>query len=140
MKSIGSLTRFLGGIQKRFSVRGLTDVPPCGAAGRACPAQISAVAITSAKAMRSAVIVFASMIAIGAAPGSRADTIICVPSAKTVQPCPGGYAPSQITVEATQAPDSYQSPFESMPAQEMILAVSIVFGGLLGFAVGVKLL
>jgi len=140
MNRLGSSFLLIAIYLKALIGHALTGVSRSGAAGRARPSHVLHVTQPRVKAMRSAIIACAALIAMSVPPGAAAETIVCVPSAKTVQPCPGGYAPNQITIEATTSPDSYQSPLESMPAQEMILAVSIVFGGLLGFAVGVKLL
>ncbi|MCZ2152943.1 MAG: hypothetical protein LC114_03410 [Bryobacterales bacterium] len=140
MKRIGSSFPLIAVPLNALIGHARPGVSRSGAAGRARPSHVLKVMQSSVKAMRSLIIACAALMGSAMPLDVAAETIVCVPSAKTVQPCPGGYAPNQITIESTTSPDSYQSPFESMPAQEMILAVSIVFGGLLGFAVGVKLL
>lgn len=79
--------------------------------------------------------------------GNRADMVVsapvvtvpCVPSARTIDPCPSGYAPSSASGVSSGAVDTYSSPYEKLPIQDLIYAAVITFGGLLGIGVGVKL-
>lgn len=67
-------------------------------------------------------------------------SVVCTPSNRTISPCPSGYAPKEITVQSSQQPDPYQSSFDALPLQEMLLALCIGVSGLFGFSVGVRLI
>lgn len=63
----------------------------------------------------------------------------CMPSIRTISPCPSGYAPTNAIPAGSGAPSPFTSAFDGLPIQDMIYAVGIAICGLLGISVGVKL-
>jgi len=63
----------------------------------------------------------------------------CMPSIRTISPCPSGYAPTNAIPAGSGAPNPFISAMDGMPLQDMIYAVGIAICGLMGIAVGVKL-
>jgi hypothetical protein len=70
---------------------------------------------------------------------SNADGDGCVPSVRTVPPCPSGFAPSSVAPLSDDLPDPYLSDFDKMPIQDMLYAIGVCLFGVLGIAVGVRL-
>jgi hypothetical protein len=64
----------------------------------------------------------------------------CVPSVRTIAPCPSGFAPAVMSPLELSAVDAYESQFDTMPLQDMLYSIGVCFFALLGIAVGVKLL
>jgi hypothetical protein len=63
----------------------------------------------------------------------------CVPSIRTISPCPSGFAPAGTSPLHDGPPDPYISEFDTMPVQDMLYSVGMCLFGLLGISVGVKL-
>jgi ABC-type Na+ efflux pump permease subunit len=115
-----------------------TDVPRSGAAvARAAKGE------RMFRGVLLAVRVFMLLIGLSMAPGriaqAQEQTIVCVPSLRTVAPCPAGYAPKEISIQSSHTPDIYGTTLDALPLQEMIYALSIGIAGLMGFSVGVRL-
>lgn len=64
----------------------------------------------------------------------------CMPSIRTISPCPSGYAPTNAIPAGSGAPTPFTSAFDGLPIQDMIYAVGIAICALLGVSVGVKLI
>lgn len=64
----------------------------------------------------------------------------CMPSIRTISPCPSGYAPTNAIPAGSGAPSPYTSAYDGLPIQDMIYAVGIAVCALLGVSVGVKLI
>ncbi len=62
----------------------------------------------------------------------------CVPSAKTVPPCPSGTAPDSITVTSADPPEYYTGNFDHIPTQDLIVLFALVVSFLLGIGMGRK--
>jgi hypothetical protein len=62
----------------------------------------------------------------------------CVPSIRTISPCPSGFAPRSVEAGPGDI-DPYESQFDTMPVQDMLYAIGIGLFGVVGIAVGVKL-
>lgn len=61
----------------------------------------------------------------------------CVPSTRTVAPCPSGTAPDVVTVtSAASAPEFYPSNFDHMPVQDVLFALGMVLCFVAGIAGG----
>lgn len=65
--------------------------------------------------------------------------VSCLPSIRTISPCPSGFAPTNAIPAGSGAPDPYLSKFDTMPLQDMIYAIGVCFCGLIGLGIGVKL-
>lgn len=65
-------------------------------------------------------------------------TYNCVPSAKTVPPCPAGTAPNSITVNSTAIAERYPAIFDKMATQDILVAVALVICFVLGITAGKK--
>lgn len=78
-----------------------------------------------------------------AIPASSQSCIIqwnCIPSVRTVDPCPSGYAPASVTVSSADPGGAYSSAFEKLPIQDILYGLGVTVCGLLGIMVGTKLL
>lgn len=64
----------------------------------------------------------------------------CMPSIRTVSPCPSGYAPTTALPIGSGAATPLSSDFDRLPIQDMIYAVGVAVCALLGVSVGVRLL
>lgn len=64
--------------------------------------------------------------------------LVCVPSARTVHPCPSGTAPQQTVTSAASAPEFYPSAFDHVATQDILVAVALVFSFFFGFGQGGK--
>lgn len=64
----------------------------------------------------------------------------CMPSIRTISPCPSGYAPTNAIPAGSGAPSPFTSAYDGLPIQDMIYAVGIAVCALLGVSVGVKLI
>lgn len=74
-----------------------------------------------------------------APPDPEPSSVVCIPSARTIAPCPAGYAPSVAEPLSTNPSDQYTSAFDALPLQDMIYALGVALCGLFGVAVGVRL-
>jgi len=69
-----------------------------------------------------------------------ASPISCVPSGRTIEPCPSGYAPSAVVGNTSTVGDSYSSAFEKLPIQDLLYGIGIALCGLIGVGVGTRLI
>lgn len=65
--------------------------------------------------------------------------VTCVPAGRTIDPCPSGYAPSQVDGNQPTVGDAYSSAFEKLPVQDLLYGIGIALCGLLGVGVGTRL-
>lgn len=65
--------------------------------------------------------------------------VSCIPSPRTIDPCPSGYAPSSVNGSSGTVGDSYSSAFEKLPIQDMLYGIGMAICGLLGLGVGTRL-
>lgn len=63
----------------------------------------------------------------------------CMPSIRTISPCPSGYAPTNAIPAGGGAPMPFTSAYDGLPIQDMLYAIGIAVCGLLGISVGVRL-
>lgn len=63
------------------------------------------------------------------------DVLTCVPSMRTIDPCPSGYAPSVSAYSTTQLP-GYPSIFDAMAMQDVLVACAYAVFLMLGFHCG----
>lgn len=63
-------------------------------------------------------------------------TYNCIPSSKTVPPCPSGTAPDAVVVESTDQPEYYTGYFDHIPVQDVIVGVAMILSMLLGVMAG----
>jgi len=63
----------------------------------------------------------------------------CLPSIRTIAPCPSGFAPTNAIPVGSGAPAPFTSAMDGMPLQDMLYAIGIAICGLMGVAVGIKL-
>jgi hypothetical protein len=63
----------------------------------------------------------------------------CVPSVRTVTPCPSGYAPAVMVPIDDSQPDPYKSEFDAMSIQDILYSMGICFFAVIGIGVGIKL-
>lgn len=63
----------------------------------------------------------------------------CIPSPRTIDPCPSGYAPGTVSGLSSEVGDAYSSAYEKLPLQDMVYASLVAVCGLLGVAVGTRL-
>ena len=68
-----------------------------------------------------------------------AGTVNCLPSIRTVAPCPSGFAPSNVSVTTTETANPFSSSMDALPIQDMLYAIGVAICGLMGVAVGIKL-
>ncbi len=67
------------------------------------------------------------------------NPISCIPSGRTIDPCPSGFAPASVTSETWAGTPAYSSVYEKLPLQDMVYAAFVSLCGLLGVGVGVRL-
>jgi len=65
--------------------------------------------------------------------------VSCLPSVRTISPCPSGFAPTNAIPAGSGAPDPYLSKFDSMAVQDLLYAIGVCLFGVLGLGIGVKL-
>lgn len=63
-------------------------------------------------------------------------TYNCIPSVRTVPPCPGGTAPDVVVVESTSEPERYIGYFDHIPLQDLVVGIALVLTMLLGVMSG----
>lgn len=63
----------------------------------------------------------------------------CLPSIRTIAPCPSGFAPTNAIPIGSGAAAPFVSDFDGLPIQDMIYAVGMAVCGLLGIVCGVRL-
>jgi len=63
----------------------------------------------------------------------------CLPSSRTIAPCPSGFAPANAIPSSTAQPDPYLSNYDTMPVQDILYAIGVALFGVLGIGIGVKL-
>ena len=63
----------------------------------------------------------------------------CLPSVRTIAPCPSGFAPTNAIPIGSGSPDPYLSKFDSMAVQDLLYALGVALFGVLGLGIGVKL-
>lgn len=54
----------------------------------------------------------------------------CMPSARTIAPCPSGFAPTNAIPSGSGGPVSYPAIFDAMPVQDVLVAIgyTLLFG------------
>lgn len=62
----------------------------------------------------------------------------CIPSGKTVPPCPSGTAPDTISVTSADAPEYYSGNFDHIPVQDLVVLLLLVVCFLFGIGMGRK--
>ena len=62
----------------------------------------------------------------------------CIPSAKTVPPCPSGTAPDTVTVDSADTPEYYAGNFDHIPVQDLMVLFVLVVCFLFGIGMGRK--
>lgn len=63
-------------------------------------------------------------------------TYNCIPSAKTVPPCPSGSAPDAVEVVSMDTPENYAGSFDHIPIQDLQVGVSMVLALIIGIMTG----
>lgn len=64
----------------------------------------------------------------------------CLPSIRTIAPCPSGFAPANAIPLGSKAPDPYVSNYDTLPLQDMLYAIGMIIAGLFGFGIGTRLI
>lgn len=65
-------------------------------------------------------------------------TYHCVPSPKTVPPCPSGTSPDALFVMSLEEPSIYAGNFDHIPVQDLMVGVSMCLTLLMGVMAGRK--
>jgi len=63
----------------------------------------------------------------------------CMPSIRTIAPCPSGFAPTNAIPTGSGGPAPFTSDMDGMPLQDMLYAIGVAICGLMGVAVGLRL-
>jgi len=70
----------------------------------------------------------------------RSAAVDCVPSVRTVAPCPSGFSPSNVAAAGAMQPDTYSSAMDAMPMQDLLYVLGVAICGLLGIGTGARLI
>lgn len=63
----------------------------------------------------------------------------CLPSIRTISPCPSGYAPSVSSYSQSDPTTHYSNPLDGVAIQEILYAIGMAVCAAVGIGVGVKL-